>query len=306
MCSGIVQKTAIDGSPPYRKPPAAGQPQGTGDGAAGAHAGPPPVQLQRAEGAAMALLHRQGEGTRLRRLRQSGCLKLRFPRLPGPLAEAVLINTSGGLTGGDRLDCALSVEEGGELSATTQACERIYRSAGGVAEMDLRLSVAKGAWLAWVPQETILFEGGALKRRLTLDAERGSSFMMCESVILGRQMMGEDVALGSLRDSWRVRLDGRLVFADELRLEGAIGDIGASAASLAGQRAFATLVFHGPDLLRRLDAARTIIGEAGGASIADDILVCRLRASSGLALRKTLVPLLTALAERPLSRLWAL
>ncbi len=264
------------------------------------------VSMQRAAGSATAEFRLVAGRTRLKRLHQSGCLKVRFPRLPRPEAEAILINTSGGLTGGDRIDQAFTISEGASLTVTTQACERVYRAADGHAGVATRIAIGPEASFAWLPQETILFDGGAVRRALELEAAESSRFLLCESVILGRERMGETVETGLFRDRWRLRVGGRLVFADDLRLDGAIAEATARAASLAGNRAFATLIAQGPDTEQRLNEIRAIVGEAGGANLVDGLLVTRLMAPSGFLLRKRLVPLLSALANGPLPLVWSL
>ncbi|KKN78251.1 hypothetical protein LCGC14_0352510 [marine sediment metagenome] len=264
------------------------------------------VPLQRAAGSATAEFQLVAGRTRLKRLHQSGCLKLRFPRLPRPEAEAILINTSGGLTGGDRIDQTFAVSDGASLTVATQACERVYRAAEGHAAVATRIALGPEAGFHWLPQETILYDGGAVRRALDLEAAESSRFLLCESVILGRERMGETVEAGLFRDRWRVRVGGRLVFADDLRLDGAIAERAARAASLAGNRAFATLVAQGAGVERGLNDIRAIIGEAGGASLVGGLLVARIMAPSGFLLRKRLVPLLSALANGPLPLVWSL
>jgi urease accessory protein len=260
--------------------------------------------MQRARGAAaMSVRHTEGR-SRLATLRQEGCLKLRFPRLPE--AEAVLVNLAGGLAGGDRLDQSFAVEPGAALSVTTQACERVYRSLGENAEVSTRVTLGEGAGFSYLPQETILFAGGRLARQLTVDAAADARLLLCESIILGREAMGEDVTHGFLADRWRIRRGGKLAFADDLRLAGDIAAAIRSPAGLAGNRAFATVLKAGPDVEDVLPQLRAVVGEHGGASLVGGVLVARLVARSGIELRRRLVPALGLLAESPLPRLWSL
>ena len=189
---------------------------------------------------------------------------------------------------------------------TTQACERIYRAASGVAEVTSRVTLGEEASFAWLPQETILFDGGAVRRRLEVEAAETASLLLVESVILGREMMGEAVREGVFRDSWRVRIGGRLAFADELRFEGEVSRLAQEAAGLGGHRAFATVLAYAPGLDGRLGAVRDLVGEAGGASLVGGLLVARLAAPSGFLLRKRLVPVISALANGPLPLVWSL
>lgn len=266
-----------------------------------------PRRMQRSEGSASAQFRVVDKRTRLQRLHQSGCLKLRFPRLPRQQAEAILINSSGGLTGGDRLAQDFTVAAGAGLTVTTQACERIYRASGDdTAHVTTHATLEAGARLAWLPQETILFDGGRVRRTLEVEAAPDARFLLCESLILGRELMGESVTAGHFHDRWRVRLGGRLVFADDLQLSGDIAAAMAEPASLGPNRALATVVAYLPDAEARLDGLRAAIGEDGGASLVGGLLVARIRAASGFHLRQRLVPVLSGLADGPLPLVWSL
>ncbi|WP_062015535.1 urease accessory protein UreD [Aureimonas sp. AU4] len=262
--------------------------------------------LQRARGMVAVRVGPAGPhgATRIRRLHQAGSLKLRFPRARGVRAETVLVNTAGGLAGGDRLAQRFEIEPGGNLAVTTQAAERVYRSHDGAeARVETRIEVADGACASFLPQETILFDGGRLHRRLEVDCTASSRLLLCESVVLGRSESGERVRAGRLRDSWRVRCAGRLVFAEELDLGGDWDAVG-RAPMLGGARALATLLSRGEDI----DPARLrdLVGPDGGVSLVDGSLIVRLLAADGYALRRRLVPLVAALSPDGVPGLWSL
>lgn len=265
-----------------------------------------PARLQRAEGRARVAFRLRGGATRLETLFQEGCAKVRLPRpLVGAPPEAVLINTAGGLTGGDRL--ATEVEAGPSTAATitTQACERIYRSTGDRAEAANLLRVRAGARLAWLPQETILFDGGRLSRRLEAELDGDAELVAVEAVLFGRAAMGETVRSGFLHDRWRIRRDGRLIFADDFRVEGDVAARLAAPAALGGRLAVATVLYVGAQAEPLLEPARAVIGADGGASAWSGRLVARLASETGLALRRRLEPLLALLLRgRPLPRVW--
>ncbi|MER0239585.1 urease accessory protein UreD [Fulvimarina sp. MAC8] len=262
--------------------------------------------MQRAEGSARVELGVSDGRTRLRNLHQAGCLKFRFPRHADGRSEAIAINTSGGLTGGDRLDYGVSLGTSAAATMTTQACERVYRSHSNDAVLKTRLRVGADSSLAYLPQETILFDGGRLSRTLEVEAESTSRFLLLEPVILGREMMGERVETGALRDRWRIRVDGRLVFADDLALDGRISEMAETRAGLNGARAFATILMKAQMIESHLAGARDIVGDMGGASLIGELLVVRLVEKSGFRLRKRLVPLLETLGEAPLPLVWSL
>lgn len=258
--------------------------------------------LQRARGLGQVRVTARG----LDRLYQEGCAKVRFPRTPGSAApEAVLINTAGGLTGGDQLNWDVALGAGARLTVSTQACEKVYRARDGVAQTTVHLSAEAGARLEWLPQETILFDAGALSRRIEADVAADAALLVLEAVILGRAAMGESVRRGRLRDRWRIRRNGQLVFADELRLEGAIQALAARAPVLAGAAAFASLLLVSPDADGKLDAVRDAIGPLGGASAFDGLLFARVASPDGLSLRRALLRAMAALRDgEPAPRLW--
>lgn len=260
-------------------------------------------QRVRAEGR-LTIVQAEGR-TRLAELYQEGAAKIRLPKHDGDGIEAVLINTAGGLTGGDRLAWRIGVGENAALTLSTQACEKIYRSAGGAAQVSTAVSVGSGGWLAWLPQETILFDGGRLSRRFEADLAGGAELLAVEALVLGREAMGETVTSGLFRDRWRIRRNGRLLFADDLRLSGDIAALAGEKATLGGNRAIATILFVTEDADQRIDALRDAIGGAGGASAWDGKLVARLAAPDSLTLRRFLIPALAVLlGGRALPKVW--
>ncbi len=267
-----------------------------------------PLRLERAEGVMRLAFRRRAGATRLETLYQEGRAKARLPRpLPGAEPEAILINTAGGLAGGDRLSFEVVAGPASSATITTQACERIYRSLGEDAVVANRLVVEAGARLAWLPQETILFDGGRLVRRLEVDLGYGAELLAVEAVLFGRAAMGEIVRSGLLRDRWRIRRDGRLIFAEDLRIEGNIAERLAAAVALGGHRAMATVLAVCPEPEERIERVREIIGSHGGASAWAGKLVVRVVAEDGLSLRHRLEPVLAyLLAGRPLPKVWHL
>jgi urease accessory protein len=264
--------------------------------------------MQRAEGRVRVAFCTRAGATRLERLFQEGCAKARLPTPPaGAKPEAILINTAGGLAGGDSLATEVTVSAGASATITTQACERVYRSTGLPARVSNRLHVSMGARLAWLPQETILFDSGRLKRTLDADIDGDGELVAVEAIVFGRTAMGETVRSGALHDRWRIRRDGRLLFADGLRIEGRISDQMEHAAVLDGHVAMATVLYCGREPERFLEPSRAMIGKKGGASAWEGKFLARLVAESGFMLRRRLEPLLTLLLpDQPLPRVWQL
>jgi urease accessory protein len=264
--------------------------------------------LERAIGTLKLSVRQRDDATAVQDLHQAGCGRLLFPAIPrhAPL-ESVIVNTAGGVTGGDRFDVRATARQGARLSLTTQACEKVYRSDGAPARVTTKLKLESCASLHWLPQETILFDGSHLTRSLAIDMAEDAQLVACEAILLGRRAMGERLTTAKLRDSWRIRRGGRLIFAEETRVAGDWPRQNAQAALGAGAAAFATLVIAGADSSALLERIRAMLDHPGfeaGASAFEGMVVVRMIAQSGLALRQMLVPLLELATARPLPRVW--
>jgi urease accessory protein len=265
-----------------------------------------PVRRQRARAEARGSFARIGKRTEPERLFETGGLRWRFPRSSSP-CEAAIVNTGGGVAGGDSYSVSLTLSDGAEVEATTPSAERIYRSDGPAASIATRLVLKPRARLFWLPQETLLFEGARLERRLELDTTGEAAFIVAETLVFGRLAMGESQIDATLRDSWRVRRDGRLVFADETRIDHAGATLERKAVG-AGARALSTIVASAPNIEARLPDLRAALGGAGsdiesGASAFDRLIVVRLLGPSSDRLRAALIASIVALGGRK-PRLW--
>jgi urease accessory protein len=178
----------------------------------------------RAQGTVSFDVHQVEGVTRRRHLHESGSLRVRFPSPEAEGLSAVFVNTAGGVAGGDRFDIDISTGEGSRLSVTTAAAEKVYRAQGPAAQVNITLKAAAGSHLAWLPQETILFDRARVRRRIDIDLAVGASLLLCEIVVFGRAAMGERMLQGEFVDRWRMRRGGKLVFAETVRLDGDIGD----------------------------------------------------------------------------------
>jgi urease accessory protein len=268
-----------------------------------------PVQRQRAAGELHVGVRRLGAETMLEDLRQSGCLRARFPRRQSAgWIDVVTLNTGGGVAGGDRLDLAFSVGPGAQAVIAAQAAERFYRTAEGDAAsfVRTRIAVAEGAALEWLPQETILFDRFALDRRLEIDLAGDARFLCVETLVFGRAAMGETVRQGSLRDLLRVRRDGGLLLHDAIRLDGAVDAILSRPATAAGAHVVSTLLLISPDAERMLECVRSAVdGADAGVSAWNGMLVARVLGTDSATVRRVVTGALAALrGPRPLPRVW--
>ncbi|MDP4003586.1 urease accessory protein UreD [Methylobacterium sp. NEAU K] len=247
--------------------------------------------------------------TRVLDLAEAGPSRLRFPRQEGAL-EAVLVNTAGGVACGDAFTITLDLAPGADLVLTTTAAEKIYRSDGPVSRIENRIALAEGARLAWLPQETILFDRARVRRRFEADLAGSAALLAVEIMAFGRAARGERIASGLFADVWRVRRAGRLVYADSLVLDGPISDLLDRPAIGGGARACATLLdlSHGAEA--RLEEARARLEEAAGpgieaaASAWNGHLAIRVLAEGVGPLRSLVARFLAGYRARPMPRVW--
>ncbi|WP_234988711.1 urease accessory protein UreD [Tropicibacter naphthalenivorans] len=260
----------------------------------------------RAQGALDLAVKQRGARSAIDRLRSQGAMKTLFPR-SRDMVQAIMINTSGGLTGGDHLTVDARAGAGAGLSLTTQAAERAYRSASGFARMESTLTVEAGASLFWLPQELILFEGAALRRRLTCDLAADARLLLVEPVVFGRAAMGETLRDVQFDDHIAVRREGVPLYHDAVRLTGDVMAGLQRAAIAGGAGAMASLVYVAPDAEAFMPKLRALMPETGGASLmGPDILLARLVAADSYEMRRHLVPMLDALSQDTLPTSWRL
>ena len=232
-------------------------------------------------------------------MHEAGSLRVRCPGAPAAELEAVLINTAGGVAGGDRFDARH--RGGGGTRAWWSPRRRPRRSiarSGRIPIIDVKLDVAAGATLAWLPQETILFDRARLSRSIDVSLAPDARLFLAEAIVFGRSGMGETVEEGALIDRWRVRRGGRLIYAETVRLDGAIAERLAEPAVAKGGVAIATvLIVPGDDAtVAAVRALRAFDGEVG-ASAWNGLAAVRLCATDGAALRRDLVHVMTARAR---------
>lgn len=237
---------------------------------------------------------------------ESGSLRVRFPSPEGQGLSAVFVNTAGGIAGGDRFDVAITTRAGARLAVTTAAAEKVYRSNGPDARLSIALRIDDDAHLAWLPQETILFDRAQAMRTIEIDLAARASLVLGEMVVFGRTAMGERLVTGRFIDRWRVRRDGKLIFAENLRLDGAIADTLDRPAVANGAAAIATvLVAPGDEELvtRVREAAGGFRGEVG-ISAWNGFAMVRFCAQDAARLRADVITVLGRVAPAALPRLW--
>jgi urease accessory protein len=247
-------------------------------------------------------------GTTIHSLKESGGYRLKFPH--APICEAIIVNTGGGMAGGDHLNVRLNLGKNAQVMCSTQSAEKIYRSDGAVSVIENRLQLADQAHLVWLPQETILFDRARLRRQLNVNMSSSAQFLACEILVLGRHAMGETLQDAELVDHWDIFRDEHLVYAERLRLQGDLQKHLKRKAVGGGARAIATLLYVSQNAESRLDDLRNFMSQnpedctEWGASAWNGLLCLRALSSNPFVLRRVMALCLTYLNQNPLPRVW--
>lgn len=248
--------------------------------------------LQRAVGAARVVFSGAANGTQISDIYQKFPMAVAFPNIDDRRCkEVVLINTSGGVAGGDEMKIEVVARGDASVAVTTQAAEKVYRALDRPARILTRLRAEGSARLAWLPQETIVFNQARIARQTELDVSSGAELVALEWLVLGRIESGEEILGGHIQDSWRIRIDGRLVWADGFLASDQTFPQLRKTALLSNWRAIATMVYFGPRLESRLERLREIGASlecACGVTIVGAIIVIRVAAIASADLRRGL------------------
>jgi urease accessory protein len=259
-------------------------------------ANPDDRDLQRARGSCQIVVSGSEKGTRIEDVFQRSPIRVLFPRVGGaPIEEAVLVNTAGGIAGGDQLESCVTVLAGASIAITSQAAEKVYRALREPARVVTKLEAHETARLAWLPQETIVFNWARLSRDTEIDLSSGCELLALEWLLLGRAAHGEEVVGGHITDTWRVKKDGRLIWADTFRATDEIFPYLHGKALLADYKAVATLLYFGPALDKRLEFLRALIPSLQcqcAATSVSGLIVVRFAAKASSDLRLALRSLL--------------
>jgi urease accessory protein len=260
----------------------------------------------RAQGRVKFDVHLRDGVTRRGVLHESGSLRVRFPSPEAEGLSGVFVNTAGGIAGGDRFDIDIAAGEGARLTLTTAAAEKVYRAGGPAAQLNITLKAETRSHLAWLPQETILFDRARISRRIDIDLAEDASLLLCEIVVFGRSAMGERMLHGEFIDRWRLRRGGKLVFAETIRLDGDIGEKLARPAIAKGGVAIGTaLIVPGDEaVVERIREASESFGGEVGISAWNGFAIARFCAQDAARLRADMITVLGRASGAALPRLW--
>jgi urease accessory protein len=262
---------------------------------------PSDKDMQRADGSGRVVLGGSEKGARIVDVFQRSPVRIMFPRIGGDaIEEAVFVNTSGGIAGGDRLESAVTALTNASITVSSQAAEKVYRALNEPARITTSLKACDIAKLAWLPQETIVFNCGRLNRQTEIELSSGIELLALEWLVLGRAAHGEEMASGHITDSWRVKKDGRLIWADRFRTTEEMFPHLHRKALLSNCKAIGTLIYFGPDLATRLEFLRDITPSLEchcAATSVGGLIIVRFAAEASYELRLALCSFLQQFSQ---------
>ncbi|MEI9886468.1 MAG: urease accessory protein UreD [Rhizomicrobium sp.] len=250
-----------------------------------------PAAASRGGEARLVLKRAAVGGASLADLYQAQPLRVLFPYVErGDIFQAAIACVSGGLVGGDRLDVAVTLEDGAQAVVIGQAAEKVYRSLGSDCTVETQLRVGAEAWLEYLPQETILFDAARLRRRTQLFLSPGAQTLSGGILVFGRTARGEMLKRGLVHDAWEIRgADGRLVWKDALHMDGDLEALLANPATFGGAAAYGSLIYAGEGTAGLLDGVREILPQTAalraGATALRGLLIVRFLGHNALELR---------------------
>ncbi|MET4259979.1 urease accessory protein [Bradyrhizobium sp. S3.12.5] len=254
------------------------------------------ADLERASGVGRIVFDGGKRAARVVNIYEKFPTRIMFPQISDDTArEAVLVNAAGGVTGGDRFDLDISAIGDARVAVTTQAAEKVYRALDEPARVSTRLKIRDTAKLAWLPQETIIFDRARIRRQIEIDLHSGTELMALEWLVLGRAAHAEEIRSGHIRDSWFVRRDGRLIWADSFFVSDCTFPHLSRKSLLSDRRTIGTLIYFGLDLDRRLETLRDAVQSQQcdtAVTMVGGLIVVRLASRGSSDLRGALTKML--------------
>ncbi|WP_434560907.1 urease accessory protein UreD [Pseudomonas sp. R1-6] len=235
---------------------------------------------------------RFGDCTRPVQRRHKGPLRVqKHLYAEGPeVCQHIIVHPPGGIAGGDRLDISAQVGQGAWAQLTSPGAAKWYRAAGP-AYQQLSLSVAPGATLEWLPQETIVFSAAQAELSTNIDLQGDARLFYWDIVALGRPASGERFDVGHFQSWLDIRRDGQLLWHERQRIAGGDGLLD-SPIGLGGDPVFATLLVTGEIDSELLERCRSLDHAVrGDLTQLPGLVVARCLASEALMARGWLIEL---------------
>jgi urease accessory protein len=180
--------------------------------------------------------------TRLVERSHFGPLRVQKALYPeGPqICHAIVVHPPGGVVGGDQLTLGIHVGQDAHALIATPGAAKWYKANQRVSRQQISLTVAAGARLEYLPQETLFFDQADVE--LTHEVELGldARYVGCEILCFGRTASGESFNTGKVSQQTSIRQNGKLIWWEQGQLLGASSQMN-SPLGLHGKTVSATL-----------------------------------------------------------------
>lgn len=253
---------------------------------------------------------RANERTVLSENRHSGPLRVQKSLYPEGfgVCQAILLHPPSGIAGGDQLAIWASVGGGAHAQLTTPGAGKWYRSGGAEAAQRIAFSVAEGATLEWLPQETIVFDGARARMETHVSLTADSRYIGWDILCLGRAAAGERFETGRFDLFLRIDRDQRPIWIERGGFDGSDPML-SSPAGWAGATVCGTLLCAFPELPAQASALLAACrqttpsdGAQHGLSALPGVLIARYLGDNSEAARLWFVELWKILRPASLGR----
>ena len=135
-----------------------------------------------------------------------------------PLARVIVMHSTAGLFGGDRLEARIHVEAGAQALVTSQSATKVHPSGISPACQSLRISVETGGELHYYVDPVIPFADSRLQQETRIELGSGARFYYWDGLMAGRVRRGESWSFAEMRSQTAVLVDAELAYLDRFEL----------------------------------------------------------------------------------------
>lgn len=192
------------------------------------------------------------------------------------ICHNVVVHPPGGLVGGDHLDVSIKVGSGAHALVSTPGATRFYASDEQQAVQQVRIHLAAGGRLEWLPLEAIAHPGCRAHNRLSALLDEGAEMLGWDVTALGLPASGQPFDHGYLQQ--RIELPG--LWLEQARIDAADTRLLESPLGLGGRRCLGSLWLASGSAFSRdrrehlLEVVRDVLSDMGGATGVDAGATC--------------------------------
>ena len=245
----------------------------------------------------------------IKKFYQKGCSKSIIPNVAGKLEQMILINTSGGITSGDKLSTRIELDNS-SVCTSTQAAEKIYKGSDEPAEINIDLKIINNSNMFWLPQEMILFNNCNIRRKINIEVDNNSNFLMCESIVFGRTSMKENFESGIYFDFWQLFKNEKLIHVESSNTKGYEKDLFSKAASFNKKCAVNVILAVGENIIKKAEMLKSNLVDTkftnSEISIWDEKLVIRTLSLDNYHLRIALEKIMSYFFNDNIPKIWSI